>query len=57
MSGQDTEIAKLTSKAEAASHWGFCMSPYVAIDCVDCLSETDCLKLFLKELENERSNR
>jgi hypothetical protein len=57
MSGQDTEIAKLTSEAEAASHWGFCMSPYVAIDCVDCLSETDCLKLFLKELENERSNR
>ena len=53
--GRDTEIRRLSYKAEVAGHIGFCFGRY-RWDCVDCPTEVECLKLFLKE-KREKNER
>lgn len=48
MIGTSKEIRELALRA-TQSHVGFCFCRYDHISCVDCPTEMECLKLFLKE--------
>jgi hypothetical protein len=53
----DSEVRELMKEAEHIGHIGFCFGDYKQLECADCPTEMECLKLFIKERADVRTRK